>query len=536
MFKKRDLFTLCVTTTLALGVALPALAATVLPAGFAGKGIGAGTGSITDDGTTLTIKGAGADIPDDTADSCYFVSMPVTGDGNITARLTSATGGAPDGGEKVGPMIRETLDADSAHALFNETNDNHGESFTHRDTKGDSGIHEPGYAPRQFPIWMRTQRVGNNLTGFYSWDGQLWVPTNSQIVTMGQNTNFGLAVASHDDGVTMTTTWDNVSINPGQVQVTGLNACGAAAAVMLNWSAVAGAKGYNIFRGKPGVALNDAMMSQLTPLSTSAVTGTSFMDTSADLAMGTRQVYAVAAVGADGKQGPLTAVIGGAAVNPASPLPNYTVTVFGNHTEGTCKGLGTSLGAFMDAATGAITLRGGGFDVWNDAEDFVFLSTKITGNARMTVQLLEAPLGISTCCSKSGLMVREGLAPKARYVMATALSYAPEGLLQQHRTDSTTPDDNQSGDSGIDGPGLTAALQGKGMFLQVVRMGDNISTNFSIDGKTFTPISSTDNPFMLPNLTADVQIGLVVAARDRDAVIQNRLSEVKFKIISIEKL
>jgi hypothetical protein len=168
--------------------------------------------------------------------------MPVTGDGNITARLTSATGGAPDGGEKVGTMIRGTLDVDSAHALFNETNDNQGESFTHRDTKGDSGIHEPGYAPRQFPIWMRTQRAGNSLTGFYSWDGQLWIPTNSQTVTMGQNTNFGLAVASHDDGVTMTTTWDNVAVNPGQAQVTGLSACGAATAVMLNWSAVNGAE------------------------------------------------------------------------------------------------------------------------------------------------------------------------------------------------------------------------------------------------------------------------------------------------------
>jgi hypothetical protein len=535
MVTKRGIPTLFGAAALALTVALPAMAATVLPTGFNGKGVGAATGSIKDDGTTLTIQGSGADIPDDTADSFYFVSMPVTGDGNVTARLTSATKGAGPG-EKVGTMIRETTDADSAHALINETNDNHGESFTYRDAKGDSGTHEPGYAPRQFPIWLRSQRVGNNETGFYSWDGQLWIPTNTRTVTMGANANFGLAVASTDDGTQMTTTWDNVSVNPGQAQVTGLSACGAAKAVMLSWSAVAGAKSYMVLRGKPGIALNDARATDLTPLSTAAVTDTSFVDTSADLAMGTRQVYAVAAVGADGKAGPLSAVIGGAAVNPASPLPNYTVTVYGNHTEGTCKGLGTSVGAFMDPATGAITLRGGGYDVWNDAEDFVFLSTPQTGNFRMTVQLLQAPLGISTCCSKSGLMVREGLAPKARYVMATALSYAPEGMLQQHRTDNTTPDDNQSGDSGIDGPGLAAALAGSGLWLQVVRMGDNISTNFSLDGKTFTPISSTDNPFTLTGLTADVQVGLVVAARDRDAVIQNRLSEVKFKIISIDKL
>jgi hypothetical protein len=433
-------------------------------------------------------------------------------------------------------MIRETLDADSAHALFNETNDNHGESFTWRDAKGDSGIHGPGYAPRAFPIWLRTQRVGNNSTGYYSWDGQLWIPTNTETVTMGASANFGLAVASHDDAVTMTTTWDHVSVNTGQVQVAGLQACGAAKAVMLTWNAVNGAKGYNIFRGMPGIALNSATMAQLTPISASAVTGTSYSDTDTAIQTGARQVYAVAAVGADGTQGPLTAVLGGTAITPPSPLPNYTFTVFGHHTEGTCTDLETSLGAFVDPGTGNVTLRGGGYDIWNDREEFVFLSTKITGNARVTVQLLEAPLGISTCCSKAGLMVREGLAPKARYVMATALSYAPKGLLQQHRTDNVTTNDDQGGDSGIDGPGLTAALQGKGLFLQVVRMGDNIATNFSTDGTTFQPIDSGDDPFTLTGLTGDVEIGLVVAARDRDAVIQNRLSEAQFKIISIEKL
>src|SRR5437660_11619850 len=118
MFKRRDLFALFVTAALALVVALPAMAATVLPASFAGKGIGAGTGSITDDGTTLTIQAKGADYQDADTDSFYFVSMPVTGDGTITARLTGAKGGADDGGERVGLMIRETTDPDSAFAAM----------------------------------------------------------------------------------------------------------------------------------------------------------------------------------------------------------------------------------------------------------------------------------------------------------------------------------------------------------------------------------------------------------------------------------
>jgi hypothetical protein len=277
-------------------------------------------------------------------------------------------------------------------------------------------------------------------------------------------------------------------------------------------------------------------MAQLTPISTTAVTGTSFADTDTAIQTGARQVYAVAAVGADGKQGPLTAVLGGIAISPPSPLPNYTLTVFGHHTEGTCTDLGTSVGAFMDQASGTVTLRGGGTDFWSDHEDLVLLSTPETGNFRMTVQLLTSPLGISTCCSKAGLIVREGLKAEARYVMSTVRT---DGLRQQRRTstDVTAPDDNEGGDSGIDGPALAAALQAKGLFLQVVRTGDNIATNFSLDGKTFTPIDSGNDPnTSLTGLAANVQVGLVLAARDRDAVIQNRLSEVQFKIISIDKL
>jgi hypothetical protein len=303
---------------------------------------------------------------------------------------------------------------------------------------------------------------------------------------------------------------------------------------MLSWSAVAGAKSYMVLRGKPGIALNDARASDLTALSTTAVTGTSFTDTSADLAMGTRQVYAVAAVGADGKAGPLSAVIGGAAVAPPSPLTGFTTTVFGHDTEGSCNDLATSVGAFMDPTSGAITLRSGGTDFWSDHEDLTMLSMPETGNFRMTVQLLESPLGISTCCSKAGLIVRESLMPESRYVMSTVRT---DGLRQQRRTDSSSPDDNEGGDSGIDGPALATALQGTGLWLQVVRMGDNISTNFSLDGKTFMPIDSGNDPNnSLTGLASTVQVGLISAARDRDAVIQNRLSEVKFKIISIDKL
>src|SRR2546428_1706649 len=155
MVKRQGLFMLYVIAALALVVALPAMAATVLPSSFVGKGIGNGGGSITDDGTTLTIQAKGADYEDADTDSFYFVSMPVTGDGTITARLTGAKGGADDGGERVGLMIRETTDPGSAFAAMNETNDTHGLSLNWRDAKGNPGSHESGYGRWLVSFWFK---------------------------------------------------------------------------------------------------------------------------------------------------------------------------------------------------------------------------------------------------------------------------------------------------------------------------------------------------------------------------------------------
>src|SRR5688572_6147439 len=101
MLVKRGLHLFSITAILALAMALPAAAA-VLPAGFTGKAIGDGGGSIKDEGDKLTIQGEGADIGDVDQDHLFFVSQEVTGDGQITARLNSASGGADDGAEKVG--------------------------------------------------------------------------------------------------------------------------------------------------------------------------------------------------------------------------------------------------------------------------------------------------------------------------------------------------------------------------------------------------------------------------------------------------
>src|SRR5205814_171411 len=79
-----------------------------LPASsWTGQDIGAVglAGGFTDQGGTLTVSGAGADIYG-AADAFYFVWKDLTGDGNIVARVASLSGGDANN-VKAGVMMRD---------------------------------------------------------------------------------------------------------------------------------------------------------------------------------------------------------------------------------------------------------------------------------------------------------------------------------------------------------------------------------------------------------------------------------------------
>ena len=63
-------------------------------------------GSSTINGGTITVRGAGADIAG-TADAFHFLYQTMTGNGSITARITSITGGDGTNTAKVGVMMRD---------------------------------------------------------------------------------------------------------------------------------------------------------------------------------------------------------------------------------------------------------------------------------------------------------------------------------------------------------------------------------------------------------------------------------------------
>lgn len=524
MFERKSIGAFLISAALAL-VALPAMAAELPPNGQA---IGDGGGTVKVDAGKFTVTGEGADIGDVDQDHLFFVSTPMTGDGNITARLNNATGGAEDGGEKAGVMIRADLDPDSAYAMAYESDDNYGLALRWREEKGGDTQREAGYGRRTFPLWMRIQRTGNEVTGFFSKDGQLWSATNTKTIALGDTANFGLAVSSHEDELMMTTEWDNVSVGP-EVMVAGLQACGSAEGVALTWQPVKGAAGYLVFRGAPNIDQHSTKPDQLVQISKDPIAADApgFSDLDTALPPGTRSVYAVAAVMADGTRGPLSIVFGGKSGPPISPLPGYTVTVIGQHREGDCAQ--GSAGASMDPATGVITVRGGGHDIWNDGDHYVLLSRKLTGDGHMTIQPLDFASGVNAngcACGKGGLILVEKAAARSRFVMA---SVRPDGLATQWRDGDGIDGSGEHGSPSIlDRDEERAAIKA-GLLLRVEREGDEVRTLYSVDsGQTWEPIA---DPVFLEGLANEVEIGVMTTMRDRDQPIQNRLGEFQFKII-----
>jgi regulation of enolase protein 1 (concanavalin A-like superfamily) len=421
-------------------------------------------------------------------------------------------------------MIRENDTQGSPHATTYMSNRGSGVYFMWRSDQDVDTQEIPGFARRQFPLWLRTQRVGNEFSGFVSNDGVLWTYTSTQTVTMGEKANFGLHEMSHEDGVLSTSEWDNVSVNPGQTQVYGLSACGNDNGVLLQWKALKGAESYNIYRGPADATVESLKRDQLQKINADAVPGASYTDMGDTLTPGAKFVYAVAPV-IGGQEGALTVVSAGRP-GPQKTPEGFTYSVIGENKEGECA-LG-SVGVTVDA-NGVITMRSGGHDIWDDGDDMTFLHKKVSGNFRITVTMLTLPSATSSW-SKAGPMIRETVDRGSRHGFMAALGY--EGAVASWRSEK------DGGSASTDSENAERALQwneardavanGKTLFLRLTRNGDTITPEYSLDGTEF---KSGLGPITISGLANEVEVGVAHTSHDTA-----RISEVKFRDIKIEPL
>jgi hypothetical protein len=165
---------------------------------------------------TYTMTATGADIWY-AADEFHYAFKMLTGAGSIVAKVLSVDNTDP--WAKAGVMIRETVDPDSKFAAVYITPGN-GCRFQARintatDALSDTSVVSTEQTAITAPYWVKLERdIGGNFRGYYSANGSTWTPMtwNPQYITMSSNVLIGLALTSHNDGITCETKFSNVTI------------------------------------------------------------------------------------------------------------------------------------------------------------------------------------------------------------------------------------------------------------------------------------------------------------------------------------
>ncbi len=153
----------------------------------------------------FTVKGSGADIWG-SADAFHFVHQPLSGNGQLTARVVSVQN--THRWAKAGVMVRSSLAPDAAHA-FMLVSAAAGRALQARTANGALSVNYAAGAGGA-PYWVRIVRSGSTLSGYESADGATWTLVRSLSVPLGATVQIGLAVTSHDDTQLATAKFDHV--------------------------------------------------------------------------------------------------------------------------------------------------------------------------------------------------------------------------------------------------------------------------------------------------------------------------------------
>lgn len=291
-----------VTGSNANGESYPSMEASAsagLPSPWSATDVGsvaiAGSSSYLDQ--KFTLQGTGSDVGG-TADSFHFASLPVTGDGTITARLSSRLlGGTSD--DKVGLMVRDGTAAGAVNfTLFVDALVRSGVANRARVTyRGSTNASTTfgGEGPAVgIPEWLRVTRSGNSLSGFYSDDGTNWtLVASATIANLPASARFGLFVCSRDGVAVNTSVFEGVTAPGWSVAPPaplGLSATAGDESVGLSWAASPGAASYEVKRSVTSGG----------PYTTIATGVTTNQFTDAGLTNLTEYFYVVSAVNAAG--------------------------------------------------------------------------------------------------------------------------------------------------------------------------------------------------------------------------------------------
>ena len=169
-------------------------------------------------------------------DSFYFARQPLTGNGTITAEVTSLTGehanlspGPVQAGHgnmvpglvnwaKAGIIIKQSTHQGSAYAAMMVTG-GHGVRMQYNFTGDTAGM--PGAVSAAHPRWLRLTRSGGTITGYDSADGTRWTRVGTvQLTGLPSTVQAGMFATSPGYTVTQNS-FGGASNNGGPAQATG---------------------------------------------------------------------------------------------------------------------------------------------------------------------------------------------------------------------------------------------------------------------------------------------------------------------------
>lgn len=167
----------------------------------------AGTSSYKNNKSAFINTASGNDI-EGTADAFRFIYQALKGDVVITTKLDSFF--QPNEWTKAGLMVRESLAAGAKNAFMGITA-KHGFIFQNREeTSGGTSGSLTGATTR--PVWLKLQRAGDVLSGFYSTDSIHWLQAGAVSIPMSQTVYAGMAYTSHQNGTLGFATFSNTQV------------------------------------------------------------------------------------------------------------------------------------------------------------------------------------------------------------------------------------------------------------------------------------------------------------------------------------
>ncbi|MHC4628663.1 MAG: LamG-like jellyroll fold domain-containing protein, partial [Planctomycetota bacterium] len=173
------------------------------------RGYAPSVGSFAEEsGGIYTLTSRGTDIWG-TSDEFHFAYRQLTGAGSIVAKVEGLRNS--HNWAKAGVMIRDTLEANSVHAMM-VVSPAQGVAFQRRTITGDVtiGTTEAGIPA---PQWVRLDRdLGGNVTAWYSGDGVAWTQLAAEPIIMNSPLYVGLALTSHNSTITCEAAFSNVEI------------------------------------------------------------------------------------------------------------------------------------------------------------------------------------------------------------------------------------------------------------------------------------------------------------------------------------